>query len=406
MESAIRRGVRRCGCRWKNGVKTEVTGGEAKQRMGVAMRKVLAAVLAVGVQGLGAFELREGDISVEDLHGAFVQWGGTAWVTRITHEPGNAFHHDTIDLHDGRFHSGEINCQAINGYLFFTQTGGRHVNSNGIVLASSLQRFVNRGSQYVLEGGTLRTPSVALAGGPGDIGGVFAQSGGRATAEDFYVAGGGNAQVSGGTLTTTTLTVNGVVQHFNQSGVFYSYATFAQTGGEVVANQRLSVGTGYTFAGGSLTATRIAVGNAAKLVIETNGLVNGDRVFLSGGRLEARSTCQLGRLALRTYGETATTSDVVFAGGRVVQFRNSSVVPWDKGALLVVRNWVGATRGGGASQLRFGQNKQGLTTRQLGQIVFENPVNSPEGDYTARMLATGEVVPHVRTALRLASAGS
>src|SRR5688572_11955800 len=127
------------------------------------MRMVLAVVLAVGVHGLGAFELREGEYSVEQLHGTFVQWGGTAWVAGITHAFGNEFHHDTIDLHDGRFYSGEINCQSINGYLFFTQTGGRHVNSNGIVLASSLQRFVNRGSRYTLAGGTLRARSVWLA---------------------------------------------------------------------------------------------------------------------------------------------------------------------------------------------------------------------------------------------------
>ena len=56
-------------------------------------------------------------------------------------------------------------------------------------------------------------------------------------------------------------------------------------------------------------------------------------------------------------------------------------------------NWNGNLSGGGAEQLKFGTSPSGLTPNQRAQIQFANPAGLPAGNYPARILATGEVVP-------------
>jgi len=53
--------------------------------------------------------------------------------------------------------------------------------------------------------------------------------------------------------------------------------------------------------------------------------------------------------------------------------------------------------GHGMHQLYFGKHPRALTLQQLAQIVFSNPAGLPPGNYPARMLTTGEVVPHAAT---------
>ena len=72
---------------------------------------------------------------------------------------------------------------------------------------------------------------------------------------------------------------------------------------------------------------------------------------------------------------------------------NSSSQTSAGGARLVVANWNGNLSGGGAEQLKFGTTQSGLTPNQLAQIQFANPAGLPAGNYPARILATGEVVP-------------
>jgi hypothetical protein len=49
--------------------------------------------------------------------------------------------------------------------------------------------------------------------------------------------------------------------------------------------------------------------------------------------------------------------------------------------------------GAGADQFRVGNSQAGLSPEQLDRILFENPTDLPPGDYSARILPTGEVVP-------------
>jgi len=89
-----------------------------------------------------------------------------------------------------------------------------------------------------------------------------------------------------------------------------------------------------------------------------------------------------------------------------VQFRHSrNLHRWSPGAYLVVKNWHGSANGGGANQFRVGNSKAGLSPEQLDLILFNNPANLPPGDYSARMLPTGEVVPNAPIRIALSRVG-
>jgi len=76
-----------------------------------------------------------------------------------------------------------------------------------------------------------------------------------------------------------------------------------------------------------------------------------------------------------------------------VRFRDSRDVAWDSGVTLVISNWTGSLSGGGTDRLYVGSSAQGLSPTQLNQVRFANPAGLPAGNYSARILSTGEVVP-------------
>jgi len=388
-------------------------------------------------------EWYQGTRSLTAFHGTFIQWGGTASVANITHGFGQAMHYDRITIHDGLFYSGKIDFGSLNGYAYFTQNGGVHINSNGIVLASSRERFVNQGSWYTMNGGLLQTPHLGgkgsfrqtggttvatqfgIAGGGSAIveggslnatglgvsgidiylyfGGSgyalasFRQEGGTVTAEGVWVGGGGVVTVAGGTLAASNVVVDGYVMdgYLGPSGRRRVYASFTQQGGEIVISQRLDVGTKYSLEGGSLAAPTIMV--KGQFIAKSSDIINTQRFIMAGGKFDAYASCRLGRLALRTNGPGRIISELGFSAPGVVRFRNSSMEPWTRSAYLVVKGWQGLTNGGGDNQLRFGNGSHGLTRPQLAGIIFEQP----SGDYSARILSTGEVVPDAPLGLQI-----
>src|SRR5262249_14650460 len=93
---------------------------------------------------------------------------------------------------------------------------------------------------------------------------------------------------------------------------------------------------------------------------------------------------QLGRFILAA----DATIDLAGSASRL-SFANSSGEAWAGTAILVVTDWNGNASGGGAEQLQFGSTQSGLTPAQLSQIRFSIGSNF----YSAKILATGEVVP-------------
>jgi hypothetical protein len=172
----------------------------------------------------------------------------------------------------------------------------------------------------------------------------------------------------------------------------YTASTFEQFGGTVVVDEQLSIGSVYSFEAGSLEANTIVL--AGRMTITSPGIVNSHRFILAGGKLEAYASCQLGRLELQTADNLPNVSELILHDSAVVHFRNSrNLNRWTPGAYLLIKNWRGSLNGEGATQLYVGNNKSGLSPAELERVVFEDPAGLPKGDYSARILTTGEVVP-------------
>jgi len=82
-------------------------------------------------------------------------------------------------------------------------------------------------------------------------------------------------------------------------------------------------------------------------------------------------------------------------GEAKISFARSDAEEWNSSAVLTVLNWEGWLKGGGIDQLRFGNNRNGLTLEQLARIQFVDPWRPGTGVYRAEILETGEVVPGV-----------
>jgi hypothetical protein len=82
-----------------------------------------------------------------------------------------------------------------------------------------------------------------------------------------------------------------------------------------------------------------------------------------------------------------------FFAGAKLSFSNSSSVVWSNNVFLSISNWNGSASGGGSDRVYFGTGSGGLTPAQLAEIQFLNPAGFPPGNYAARILPTGEIVP-------------
>jgi len=79
-------------------------------------------------------------------------------------------------------------------------------------------------------------------------------------------------------------------------------------------------------------------------------------------------------------------------GDSVFEFQASDTMTWVSGKSLVIEGWDGLDTGGGNDQLRFG-SPTGLSSGQLAQITFLNPVGFSPGSYGGALLPSGELVP-------------
>jgi hypothetical protein len=147
----------------------------------------------------------------------------------------------------------------------------------------------------------------------------------------------------------------------------------------VVTNQLLLQNTTFQQTGGTL---------------KQSGLLS----LLSANWYPASGSQQLGQLALADGGSSSLGLP---AGACVLQFAGSSSVTWSSGALQI-SNWSGSVYGGGNQRILFGNSAGGLTGQQLSQITFANPVGLAAGNYPARILATGEIVPNTGSTLPVA----
>jgi hypothetical protein len=99
----------------------------------------------------------------------------------------------------------------------------------------------------------------------------------------------------------------------------------------------------------------------------------------------------------------STNAIINFIGSPAqLRFASSSAVSWTPGALLVITNWDNS----GNVRIFFGSDASALNSSQLAQIIFSNPGGFPPGNYPAKLLSTGELVPVARPILETARSGS
>ena len=302
-----------------------------------------------------------------------------------------------------------------------TQSGG--TNSSGSFLLGSLD-YGNFGSgSYTLSNGVMNVSNVTinylggldLEGGilnvtgglnmtaylvppaPGYLaGGHFVMNHGMVSAGSFnfqgYIVQNGGTNAVTGDLTAqfyqSSYALNGGL--LTTSNTIPSISDFYQSGGihEVKNFLRVTSPLGYNLSSGQLIASNIDI-IGTRFLHSSGSVSNSGALILDTGHwIEQTASQQFGRLQLS--GSSGSLSDLQLATGPcVVQFADSSSQAWTNGAMLKIDNWTGSINGGGQSQVFFGNSSSGLSASQLAQIQF----HFPQGDYPAKLLSSGEIVP-------------
>jgi hypothetical protein len=265
----------------------------------------------------------------------------------------------------------------------FTQMGGYHTNG-----AISIQGAFGYGNQpnysiYYLGGGVLDTPSINLGIAE------FHQAGGSNRVGSITMFDNDRYLLSGGVLVVSNLHQDG--------GALVDW--IQQSGGTNIVSGTLSLNNStYYFSGGKLQANLMQLTNGT-ILFHSGGFVSGNsRITLAHGAwIEQTNGAQLGQLQLAG----PTNSLGMPSGDCVLRFADSSAVAWTAGVKLAISGWAGSLYGGGAQQIFFGNSGAGLTGSQLSELEFHNPAGLTAGDYPARLLSDGEVVPNTGAPLPL-----
>jgi hypothetical protein len=281
----------------------------------------------------------------------------------------------------------------------FQQWGGWHTNAGTEVAGDTRPNWEIRSGSFTLGGGTLITPSITVELGD------FTQSGGTNRVSGDVGIGIGGAwstfTLSGGLLTDLNTSVDGTDPATPGPG----HAFFTQNGGtHIVTNLLRIIGPpasyrsqwdvdGYFFNGGQLTAPNIQIDNAASFNHNGGALTTSGLLTLGYATWNENTTGQqFGQLLVGAPAGSNATFSLPLSGNCVVRFANSSSVTWSNQADLLITNWKGSPNGGGNHQVYFGSSTAGLTPQQLSQVIFKNP-NGASGNFPARILSTGEIVP-------------
>jgi hypothetical protein len=314
--------------------------------------------------------------------GTLIQSGGTNSASGINVSLGNY-----LKTGGGLF-AGEVDIVAPGASL--THAGGSATITNLLKLDAQGPATFN------MLGGSLSTPRIELQSA-----GLVTQSNGTVkVANELFMeenrssAMPNSYHLHGGNLFTAKTTVS-----FSSR----SSTSFIQSGGTHVVTNALWINGSssiYQWQGGTINARKILLtGNLSQppqffIQGATPYALTNETITLTGGAIVIQDSAQ-------QFGSLAITIDsgINLAGNTaILRFADSHTNDW-QGQLtwqipqLLVYNWGGSTNGGGTDQLRFGNNSLALTASQLAQIRFVNPAGFAPGNYPARILATGEVVP-------------
>jgi len=334
-----------------------------------------------------------GDIVAFSGYGTFRQLGGTNMAALISLGSGNSSR-GTYILSNAMLSSASVTLGG-QGFGYFDQLSGFHVTDSISCQGDTYYPSLGR---YNLEGGFLEARRIALG-----FAGVFHQAGGTNNVPgDISLTGGSAYQMASGTLLASNISIRG-----SPSAGDPLVSVFTQTGGAIVVTDALSLASAtYSLQGGTISASRIYVGDSALFEHTGGSLSNSAILYLTGTLKTSGLRQEFGAITLDHRPGSGGVAYPVMAtndlgdGACIQQFADSHAAIWNSQAILHILRWSGSASGNGRDQIRFGNSQLGLTTRQLGQIRFVNPEGWPVDSYHARILSTGEVVPTTSPTMR------
>jgi hypothetical protein len=399
----------------------------------------------VHLQSGGEYDLQAGDYNADTYFdgGALRQTGGRINV-------GLGVYSGTYILENGII-TGGVGLPAPDG--FSGNGGGTMIQSGGTNFGGvAFNPWAGYGS-YVLSNGVCLGSNIAT-GAKGNVqqwNGTLSVTGKISTATDYVARetfGAGSYNLAGGAVSAAAMDAGG---HYTQTGgtniiggdvsVYGVYADmqvnggefrcstisvvdawvggFTQSAGRLVISNQLWVGAetlygwrGYVMTGGELDVSDIVLIPGSKFT-KSGGVINqGGLLSISAADLYfGGSTSHFGPMNLQAGSPSQTNTTIHFPIGTncFVSFGDSSWLNWTNTARLLIVNYSGSFAGGGSQRIYFGTSASGLTAIQLAQITFRDPAGFEPGNYTAKILQTGEVVPdalpptgHVAPILNLA----
>jgi hypothetical protein len=296
---------------------------------------------------------------------------------------------------------------------------GHYTLSNGISLADSLS--VDYEGQYNQWGGT-QTVAGSIDIGEQQIAagaysfGILNLNGGTISSmgilnEGYYTQGAGTNLVMGDVLTQGVeaflLLSNGLFTANNLVANAASVGGVFLRGGTLVVTNQFTIGAylyfpswqGFVGGSGQLIVSNIVIASGGTFSCGSCAITQSGTLTLTNATLNAGSgSVQFGPLQLSNGGNTNSVFSMP-AGASALHFADSRSAAWSSVPNLFIQNWNGSLFGGGQQQIIFGNSSAALTGQQLAQIQFQNPAGLPSGNYPARILATGEIVPNSGGAL-------
>jgi hypothetical protein len=309
----------------------------------------------------------------------------------------------------GMQQSGGTNFGGLNigsyGYGGYTMSGGVSLAGN-VSVGYDGNYNQSRGTQTVA--GTIDVGEQQIAYNTFQ-GGFFNLNGGLVSAsgmslEGYYTQTGGTNFIAG------DVTINGVESSLTVSGGLLTANNLTATpgyvggiflnGGTLIVTNQLWVGGNSYFpqwqgfvGGGQLIVSDIVLAPQAHFLCAGSAIVQSGTLTLANANLYAGSnSMQFGRLCLSNGGNT-NSSIYLPAGASILRFADSSGVVWSNEPVLMVQGWSGALGGGGQQQIIFGNSAAALKAGQVSKIQFQNPAGLAAGIYSAKILASGEIVP-------------
>jgi hypothetical protein len=337
--------------------------------------------------------------------GIFIQYGGSNITTTLqvgAGGTGNTFH---------------VNYTLTNGWLLsssttvgpgydvsFSHSGGFHLIDGPLTIRGvpdPSSAFVTLPHYGLWPGASLKSGSLTVSnglffhiGGTNQIAGNLLLSASPVMATEYILLDG---------LLSASNTIARLARHYDNR--------FRQDGGVHVVAGVLDVsrpdrsGILYELSGGQLIAPDIRLANGLFAHYGSGVISNRGTITLAGVEFEeSRRNTSLG--ALRLDSAEADSFISIFHTFGTLRFLPSAAQNWAPDARLLIRYWRGSSSGGGDQQIIFGNSSAGLTAQQLRQIRFRDPAGFLLGDYPARILSTGEIVPAPRPSLVVSRNGS